>query len=104
MHLPPLQRAQAVPVYKQRLQRPDPLQGMLTAFSPEENRFSKPFCWIVNGAGLLSMDPWNTGTPQREDMPQKLIDIKLTDYPIFGKEAFAPFSRFLRGWGWAEPR
>ena len=33
----------------------------------------------------MSMGPWNTGAPQREDMPRKPIDIKPTDYPVIWK-------------------
>lgn len=35
--------------------------------------------------GFMSMGPWNTGAPQREDMPRKPIDIKPTDYPVIWK-------------------
>ena len=35
--------------------------------------------------GFMSMGPWNTGAPQREDMPRKPIDIKPTDYAIIWK-------------------
>lgn len=49
-----------------------------------------------DGAELLSIEPWNTGTAGCEDMPRKSIDIKLTDYPVQEKKggAAAPFSCF----------
>lgn len=58
-----------------------------------------------DGAELLSIEPWNTGTAGCEDMPRKSIDIKLTDYPVQEKKGgqLRPFPAFRRGRVRAEP-
>ena len=66
---------------------------------PDHNR--------INGAELLSIEPWNTATGGKagcEDMPRKSIDIKLTDYPIPAEKGqLRPFPAFRRGRVRAEP-
>ena len=66
---------------------------------PEHNR--------MNGAELLSIEPWNTtadGNAGCEDMPRKSVDIKLTDYPnLAEKGQLRPFPAFRRGRVRAEP-
>ena len=61
----------------------------------------------INGAELLSIEPWNTATGGKagcEDMPRKSIDIKLTDYPIPAEKGqLRPFPAFRRGRVRAEP-
>ena len=47
--------------------------------------------YCPDGAGLLSIEPWNTaadGNAGCEDMPRKSIDIKLTDYPVLQKRGY----------------
>ncbi len=59
------------------------------------------------GAELLSIEPWNTaadGKADCEDMPQKSIDIKLSDYPVSAEKGQPrPFPAFRRGWVRAKP-
>lgn len=54
-----------------------------------------------NGAELLSIEPWNTGTGSAadcEDMPRKSIDIRLTEHPVQQKRGhLRPFPALRRG-------
>lgn len=49
--------------------------------------------------GFMSMGPWNTGAPQREDMPRKPIDIKTTDYPVIWKRGLCTLFPLPAGTG-----
>lgn len=61
----------------------------------------------TDGAELLSIEPWNTGTggcTACEDMPRKSIDIRLTDYPVPAEKGqLRPFPAIRRGRVRAEP-